>query len=114
MDGLVLAYGFEVVLVALLAIFMVGVIKVVFRKHLDKVEKAYRKTIYEITSMVLVVGFSALATLILGGGDINVYLTKGLATYGAMKVMYPIYENFHLRDIVQLIGKLIIGKIEGD
>ena len=37
-------------------------------------------------------------------------MTKILASYGGMKVMYPLYENFKLRDLLQLIAKMIKEK----
>ena len=107
---LVLEYGVEVVLISLITIMLVGVVKIAFKKQLEKIEKANRKPIYEITSMIVVVVLAVVWTLISGGGAFELYMTKILASYGGMKVMYPLYENFKIRDLVQLIGKLIKEK----
>ena len=104
---LVLEYGFEVVLIALLSILLVGVMKVAFKSKLERVDKANRKAIYEIASMLAVVLLTVGWILISGGAASNEYILKIMSAYGAMKVMYPLYENFRVRDLVQLIGKLL-------
>lgn len=110
LGSLILEYGLELVLVGLAAILLVGVLKVLFKKQLDKIDKENRKPIYEIASMVFVAIASVVATAIMGGGDVNVYFARIFASYAMMKVMYPLYENFKIRDLVQLIGKLILEK----
>lgn len=107
---LVLEYGVEVVLISLITILLVGVVKIAFKKQLDKVAKANRKVIYEVASIVIVVLLTVGWVAISGGGAFELYMTKILASYGGMKVMYPLYENFKIRDLVQLIGKLIKEK----
>lgn len=107
MEVLVLEYGIEIVVIALVAIMIVGLFKSLLHKQLEKIEKTNRKPIYEITSMVVVLLLAVVWILISGGGTIELYIAKILASYGAMKVMYPLYENFKIRDLVQLIGKLL-------
>lgn len=107
---LVLEYGVEVVLISLITILLVGVVKIAFKKQLDKVAKENRKVIYEVASIVIVVLLTVGWVAISGGGAFELYMTKILASYGGMKVMYPLYENFKIRDLVQLIGKLIKEK----
>lgn len=107
---LVLEFGLEVVLIALITIVLVGLGKIAFKKQLDKVEKTNRKVIYEVASIIIVVLLTVAWVLIMGGGPFEVYVTKILASYGGMKVMYPLYENFKLRDLLQLIGRLIKEK----
>lgn len=109
---LVLEYGFEVVLIALVSILLVGSGKIAFKKPLEKIEKGNRKIVYEIASIIIVAVLSVLWVLLNGGGAFPVYATKILAAYGGMKVIYPLYENFKIRDLVQLIGKLIKQKHE--
>ena len=104
---LVLEYGFEVVLIALLSILLVGVMKVAFKSKLESVDKANRKAIYEIASILAVVLLTVGWILFSGGAASNEYILKIVSSYGAMKVMYPLYENFRIRDLVQLIGKLM-------
>lgn len=107
MEVLVLEYGIEIVVIALVAIMIVGLLKSLLHKQLEKIEKANRKPIYEITSMIVVAVLAVVWILISGGGTIETYIAKLLASYGAMKVMYPLYENFKIRDLVQLIFKLL-------
>lgn len=107
MEALVLEYGIEIVLLALVSIAVVGALKSLLHKQLEKIEKANRKPIYEIASMIVVALLTVVWLLISGGGSIELYMTKILASYGAMKVMYPLYENFKIRDLVQLIFKLL-------
>lgn len=111
---LVLEFGLEVVLIALITIVLVGLGKVAFKKQLDKVEKTNRKVIYEAASIVIVVLLTVAWVLIMGGGAFEVYVAKVVASYGGMKVMYPLYENFKLRDLLQLIGRLIKEKYIAD
>lgn len=107
METLVLEYSIEIVLLALVSIAVVGALKSLLHKQLEKIEKANRKPIYEIASMVVVALLTVGWVITHGGGSIELYMSKILASYGAMKVMYPLYENFKVRDLVQLIGKLI-------
>ena len=107
---LVLEYGVEVVLISLITIMLVGVVKIAFKNQLDKVAKENRKVIYELVSIAIVVLLTVVWVAISGGGAFELYMTKILAAYGGMKVMYPLYENFKIRDLVQLIGKLIKEK----
>lgn len=107
MDVLVLEYGLEVVIIALVSIMIVGLFKALLRKQLEKIEKSNRKPIYEIASMIVVVALTVVWILIEGGGSIELYATKILASYGAMKVMYPLYENFKIRDLVHLLFELL-------
>lgn len=107
MEALVLEYGIEIVILALVSIAVVGALKSLLRKQLEKIEKSNRKPIYEIASMVVVVLLTVGWILINGGGSIELYMAKILAAYGAMKVMYPLYENFKIRDLVHLIFELL-------
>lgn len=114
MEVLVLEYGIEIVVIALMSIIIVGLFKSLFRSQLEKIEKANRKPIYEIASMIAVVLLTVVWILIRGGGSIELYATKILAAYGAMKVMYPLYENFKIRDLVHLIFELLKEYKEGE
>jgi hypothetical protein len=108
---LVLEYGVESVLIALITILLVGVVKIAFKNQLDKVAKENRKVIYEVASIVIVVLLTVGWVAISGGGAFELYMTKILASYGGMKVMYPLYENFKIRDLFQLIVKIIKEKL---
>lgn len=112
---LIVKYGPEVGLVCLVAIFLVGCIKVLFKKQFDKVEKGSRKTVYETLSIVLAFGLTALWMFLKGkywGGDAfnwQVFGAQGGVTYSAVKVGYSLYENFKLRDLFQVIGRACVS-----
>lgn len=112
MEVLVLEYGFIVVLAAFLTITLVGLIKVAFKKQLERIEKSNRKVVYEVVSMVIVTVVAVILTSTPLGSEPKDYIATIIASYGAMKVMYPLYENFKIRDLVQLLGKLIKEKTE--
>ena len=78
---LVLEYGVESVLIALITIMLVGVVKITFKKQLDKVAKENRKVIYEVASIVIVVLLTVAWVAISGGGAFELYMTKILASY---------------------------------
>ena len=107
MEVLVLEYGIEIVVLALMSIALVGALKALFKDQLEKIEKANRKPVYEVTSIVIVAILTSVWVLVGGGGGVEVFVGKILASYGAMKVIYPLYENFKVRDLLQLIVKLI-------
>lgn len=107
MEALVLEYGIEIVVLALVSIAVVGALKSLLRKQLEKIEKPNRKPIYEIASMVVVALLTVGWVFTHGGGSFELYMSKILASYGAMKVMYPLYENFKIRDLLHLILELL-------
>lgn len=109
-------YGAEVALIAFASIFLVGVIKLVFKKPFEKIEKANRKPIYEALSIVFAYALTTawLATRVawfhmpVDPFSWALVAEKGSIVYIAVKVMYPLYENFKLRDFFQLIGRWVL------
>ncbi len=117
LEGFVVEYGLELTILAFIIIMLIGVLKIAGKKLLDKVTKENRKPIYEATTIVLVILLVVLwivmESSIYGGAMLwKEFLARALALYSLVKVMYPIYENFKLRDLVQLLGKMIISKAE--
>lgn len=104
---LLIEYGLEAVLISLIAIALVGVVKIVFKSKLEGMNKSNRKIIYEVVSTIAVFGLVAVWMLI-SKADFKEYTAVAGATYVTMKVMYPLYENYRLRDLVQLIGKILL------
>lgn len=112
----ILKYGAEVALIAFASIFLVGVIKVAFKKPLEKIEKANRKPIYEALSIVFAYALTTawLAVRVawfhmpVDPFSWELVAEKGSIVYIAVKVMYPLYENFKLRDFFQLIGRWVL------
>ena len=110
-------YGVEVALIAFVAIFLVGVFKLILKRPLEKIEKVNRKPIYETLSIVFAFGLTAawlavrvawfhmpvepFSWKLVGEASVGVYT--------AVKVMYPLYENFRLRDLLQIIGRWMLS-----
>lgn len=109
-------YGWVIALLAMLVIFLIGLLKFAFKSKIEKVEKEKLKPVYEITSGVLV--FIVVAIWLVfkfyllrtDEPDWSKYLELVAGTYAAVKVMYPIYENYRLRDLVKLILDMIFKK----
>lgn len=115
MEQLIVKYGPEVGLTCLVAIFLVGCIKVLFKNQFSKIEKASRKTVYETMSIIIAFGLTALWIFLKGkywGGSAftwEVFASQGAVTYSAVKVGYSLYENFKLRDLVQVVGRAFVS-----
>ena len=109
-------YGWAVALLAMLVIFLIGLLKVAFKSKIEKVEKEKLKPVYEIASAVLV--FIVVAIWLLfkfylmktDEPDWSKYLELVAGTYAAVKVMYPIYENYKIRDLVKLLLETVFKK----
>jgi len=117
LDGFLAEYGFTLTVLALAIILLVGLFKIVAKKLLDKIEKENRKPIYELLTMILVILLTvlwiAIEPQISGGAMVwGEFLPRALALYSVVKVMYPVYENFKLRDLVHLLGDAVRNKIE--
>ena len=96
-------YGIQAAVIALISILVVGVVKLVFKKKLEALGAAKCKAIYQLT--VTFVAYAATAIWIcLGGRQIDPveWLKEGTVAYAASQVMYPVYENYHLRDFVEM------------
>ena len=110
-------YGLEVGLIALVSIFLVGLVKLIFTKPLKKIEKSNRKPLYEVLSMLFAYGLSAawLAVRVAWFGlDLPAFswelvLSTGSMVYVTVKVLYPLYENYKIRDFFQLIGRWVLS-----
>ena len=111
-------YGLEIILIALATVIMVGAVKIIFKKKLDTVNKTGRKTIYEVLSLL----FTLIATvgwLLLKQYVFNLTTTpmtlestlKVAVTVSiAVKVMYPIYENYGLKALMRAVISAILSK----
>lgn len=110
-------YGLEVALIAFATIFLVGVFKLILNKPLEKIKKADRKPIYETFSIVFAFGLTAawLAVRVswfhmpLDPFSWKLVAEAGIGVYAAVKVMYPLYENYKLRDLLQIIGRWVLS-----
>lgn len=101
-------YGLAATLLGVISIIMTGAVKLVFDKRFEVMTKEKRKAIYEGVS----ISWSALLALIYfvasKGTGFELYCQEALAVYAVAKVLYPLYENFRVRDLFQFI----VSKIE--
>ena len=108
------SYGLWIVLIALVSIFLVGCIKVLFAKGFAKLGSR-AKPIYETLSITISLGLAALWIFVKGAWfglpadpfTVELFIKEATLVYAAVKIIYPLYENYKLRDLVRLIGRLI-------
>lgn len=91
-------YGWQLALIALLGIVVLGVLK--YTNAFKKIEKEKRKIVY----LAVTVGFSVVAAivylLIIKQFTIEYVLTICTAIYALNQTFYTIYENTSLRDLM--------------
>lgn len=110
-------YGIEIAGLAFATIFMVGVIKLMFKKPLEKVDKNGRKAMYEVISMILVYGLTALWIYARVAWfhisdvafDMDLVIKTAGTAYVVVKVMYPLYENLGLRQLLRILGNFVLS-----
>lgn len=104
-------YGWQLSLIAILGIIILGVLK--YANVFSKIEKEKRKPIYFVIS----VGFSVISTIIylaiMGRFELDYIVTVSTAIYGLNQVFYTIYENTSLRDLLCKLLDLLKAKIKG-
>ncbi len=103
-------YGWQLALIALLGIVILGVLK--YTNAFKKIEKPKRKPIY----LAITVGFSLIATCVFlaATNQFNVEYLVAVTTaiYGLNQIFYTIYENTKLRDLMVLILEIIKQQIQ--
>lgn len=91
-------YGWQLALIALIGIVILGVLK--YANLFDFVEKEKRKPIY----FLITVGFSLIATFIylaiIDQLTLEYFATVATAIYALNQTFYTIYENTNLRDLL--------------
>ncbi len=105
-------YGLAATLLGILSIIMTGAVKVFFGGRFEVMAKEKRKAVYEGIS----IAWSALLALIYfvvsKSSGFELYCQEALAVYAVAKVLYPLYENFRVRDLFQFIVSKIESKAE--
>lgn len=103
-------YGWEIALIALAGVVLLGILK--YANVFSKVDKEKRKPLYFAVS----VGFSVIATVIYlgfkGQFELNYILTISMAIYTLNQAMYAVYETTTLRDLVSKILLIASKKIQ--
>lgn len=100
--------GIAVLVIALISIFLVGCFKLIPRlKNMNS--KVGRKAIYFGLSLVISGGLSIVYWIFIqkGGWDMDL-LSFVVYTIATVNIIYPIYENTGLRDLLKKIGSLLI------
>lgn len=113
--GFVEAYGVEIALLSFATIFLVGVVKLIFKKGFASINVNAKKAIYETLSLVFAYVLTTLwmyaRTAWFGIStdpfDWMIALKTASVTMLAVKAMYPVYENYGVRALVRLIGNFI-------
>ena len=114
-EAFMIEYGIQAAVIALISIVVVGIVKLVFKKKLEQLGAAKCKAVYQLTLTFAVYAATAI-WIRLGGHTIAPveWLKEGTVAYAASQVMYPVYENYHLRDFVEmgvgLLKKKFISK----
>ena len=94
-------YGWQLALIALLGIVLLGVLK--YANAFSKIDKDKRKPIYFAIS----IGFSLCATiiylLIIDKFTVEFFITVATAIYALNQTMYSIYETTKPRDLVAIV-----------
>lgn len=103
-------YGWQLALIALLGIVLLGVLK--YANVFSKIDKDKRKPIYFAIS----IGFSLIATaiylVILKQFEINYFIAVATAIYALNQTFYAIYETTTLRELLSKVFAIISEKIK--
>lgn len=110
LEQLILHYGIEVMFIAIIAIILIGVVKILFKRKLENTAKQKKKVLYQMLGIVFTVLLVSLFnTIPIAWGiafDFKIYTAKLITSYAAMKVIYPIYENYGLRELFKELIEL--------
>ena len=106
----VASYGWQLALIALAGIIILGVLK--YANVFSKIDKENRKPIY----LAISVGFSIIASAIylavIKQLEIKYFCAVAAAILALNQTMYSIYENTKLRDLLHKIFGAIDAKIK--
>ena len=105
-------YGWELTLIAVLGIVLLGALK--YLNVFSKLDKDKRKPVY----MVISVGFSILASIIFlavkSAFDMSYVVTLAGVIYALNQTFYSVYENTKLRELLSKIFNYIVENFGGN
>lgn len=101
-------YGWQLALIALLGIIILGVLK--YANAFTNVDKEKRKPIYFAISLGFSVVASAVYLLTIGQFTIAYMIAVATATYALNQAMYAVYETTKLRDLVVKVLEHLFNK----
>ena len=116
-ENVIETYGAEASVIALVVIMLIGFVKMIFKKRLAELGASVTKPIYESMSIILAYGLTAL-WLVISAYQLHMrstnfvwqdFMSAGSMSYVVVKVIYPLYENYHVRDFVIMIGKTLMS-----
>lgn len=100
-----LEYGWQLALIAILGIFILGILK--YANVFEKIAKDKRKPIYLSISVGFSFGATVVYLLIIGQMDMDYLLTVTGSIFGLNQLFYSIFENTKLRDLwIGLVDKV--------
>lgn len=103
-------YGWQLAVIALVGIVLLGVLK--YANVFSKIDKDKRKPLYFGISVGFSAGAAAVYLLIVGQFEVNFYIAVTAAIYGLNQTFYAIYETTTLRDLLAKLLKAIAAKIK--
>ena len=103
--NIVTKYGVSALVIACITIFLIGILK--YFGVFNKIPKENRKPIYLILNYVLGFGITAIyyAIFKLPFAD---YVAYSFVTATAVNLLYPLYENLKLRELLAKLGGFIV------
>lgn len=102
-------YGWQMALIALAGIVILGVLK--YLKVFDKIDKEKRKPIYLAISVGLSAIGAAIYLLCIQQFQIDYFVTMLLTLYTINQAMYAVYETTTLKQLVAKIVEWIKEKL---
>lgn len=106
----VAAYGWQLALIALAGIIILGVLK--YANVFSKIAKENRKPIYLAISVGLSIIGSAIYLAVIKKFEFGYFAAIAVAILALNQTMYSIYENTNLRDLLHKIFGAISQKVK--
>lgn len=106
----VATYGWQLALIALTGIFILGVLK--YANIFSKISKENRKPVYLAISVGLSIIGSAIYLAAIKKFEFGYFAAIAFAILALNQTMYSIYENTNLRDLLHKIFDEINSKIK--
>lgn len=103
-------YGWQLALIALAGIVILGVLK--YANIFSKIEKENRKPVYLAISVGLSIIGSAIYLAVIKKFEFGYFAAIAFAILALNQTMYSIYENTNLRDLLHKIFDEINSKIK--
>lgn len=104
------AYGWQLALIALLGIILLGVLK--YANAFSKIEKEKRKMVYFAITLGFSIISAAIYLLVIGQFDMNYLIAFAGTIYALNQAIYTVYENTSLRELVSKLLSFLKEKLE--